>query len=383
MTATPLDQRHIAVIGGGINGVMAAWELRRRGAMVTLFEADSLMSKTSQSSTKMLHGGLRYLANGQFALVRQSLRERRWWISQGTPFVHPLALIVPCARGRVMERLRIGLGVKIYDLLARGSGFAQSRWITVNELASRFPDLRCEGLAGGWMYWDAQMNDAELGRWAAVQAALSGVTIRENTRVLGLTADGQITLAGGTERFDAIVNTAGPWAEALLAQNQIPHRHRLTLVRGSHLIIKARLTAGLALPHTDNRLIFVLPYDGNAILGTTEVRQSLDAPVTVSDQERTELIDCYNRWFKTPLTQAHIAGEFSGLRPLVHQPGVSLSRASRESSVEVCGQVITLWGGKWTSARQQGIATADACETALIQGAHAARRGSVSGSGLH
>ena len=138
-----------------------------------LFEADQLMSKTSRASTKMLHGGLRYLANFEFAMVRESLQERRWWRSQKTGLVQPIAIVVPIRKRDLGRRILVGLGVKLYDLLALGSRFPRSRWLNQRALRQRFPGLKVDRLSGGWEYWDAQMDDHALGLWAADQARRS------------------------------------------------------------------------------------------------------------------------------------------------------------------------------------------------------------------
>lgn len=359
------------MIGGGINGTMTAWALAQEGAQVTLFEAHQLMSKTSRASTKMLHGGLRYLANFEFAMVRESLQERRWWRSQKTGLVQPIAIVVPIRKHDLSRRILVGLGVKLYDLLAAGSGFTRSRWLDQRALRQRFPGLKVDRLAGGWEYWDAQMDDHALGLWAADQAKRAGVTILEHRRVARITPDGQITLAGedqpSPQSFDLIVNAAGPWAEQLLNDSAIPHDHGLTLIRGSHLLVTPVPQTGLALPHRDNRLIFFLPYQSKGLLGTTEIDQSIDDPIQASSQEIDELTQCYADWFETPLHRQDIQEVFSGLRPVVRQMGRSLSAASREAVIETQGRIVTIWGGKWTTSRQLGLSVVSACDAAMVK----------------
>jgi len=365
---TPLKGSSIAVIGGGINGMMTSWALARAGAQVTLFEAHQLMSKTSRASTKMLHGGLRYLANFEFAMVRESLRERRWWLSQRTDLVQPIAIVVPIAKHDLSRRILIGLGVKLYDLLATGSGFPRSRWLDQKALRQRFPGLKVDRVAGGWEYWDAQMDDYALGLWAANQAKCEGVRILEYTRVTQIDSTGQVRFARAgqsPQRFDLIVNATGPWAEQLLNNSAIPHAHGLMLIRGSHLLVTPTPQTGLALPHRDNRLIFFLPYQSKGLLGTTEIDQSIGDPIQASSQEIDELSQCYADWFETPLQRQDIQEVFSGLRPVVRQMGRSLSAASREAAIETHGRIITLWGGKWTTSRQLGLATVRACAKAF------------------
>jgi glycerol-3-phosphate dehydrogenase len=368
---TRVNAKKIAVVGGGINGIMSAWALANAGASVTVFETGLLMSQTSRSSTKMLHGGLRYLANFEFAMVRESLQERRWWRSQKTGLVNPIAIVVPIPKSNLLRRVIVGLGVKLYDLLALGSGFPRSRWLGPQALRQRFPGLKVDRLSGGWEYWDAQMDDHGLGLWAANQAKRAGVTILENAHIARITTDGQVTLADLDQQtprqFDLIVNAAGPWAEQLLDHSAIPHDHGLTLIRGSHLLVGPTPQSGLALPHRDNRLIFFLPYQSQGLLGTTEANQSIDDPIQASADEVNELTECYAEWFEMPITSHEIQGVFSGVRPVVRQMGRSLSAASREAVIETCGRIVTIWGGKWTTSRQLGLSVVKACDAAFAK----------------
>ncbi|MEN9771422.1 MAG: hypothetical protein RJA58_65 [Pseudomonadota bacterium] len=358
-----LSGSKIAVIGGGINGTMAAWALANAGASVKLFEAGRLMSQTSRASTKMLHGGLRYLANFEFAMVRESLQERRWWRAHNTGLVQPIAIVVPIPKKDLKRRTLVGIGVKLYDFLAAGSGFPRSRWLSQKDLRLRFPGLKVDRLSGGWEYWDAQMDDFALGLWAATQAKKAGVTMTEGARVQKIYEDGLVQLTtpeSTSSQFDLIINAAGPWAEQLLAASSIPHGHGLTLIRGSHLLVAPTPQTGLALPHRDNRLIFFLPYQGKGLLGTTEANQSIQDPIAASKEEIDELTACYADWFETPLQQQEIQEVFSGLRPVVRQSGKSLSAASREAVIETQGRIITIWGGKWTTSRKLGLAVVEA-----------------------
>jgi glycerol-3-phosphate dehydrogenase len=176
----------VAVIGGGINGVMAAWAFARRGHSVDLFEKGRLMSATSRASTKMLYGGLRYLEHGHLGLVREALQERSWWIQQAPQFASPLELHVPIYRNGERAKWLVGAGVRLYDLLAKGSGFPRSCLYSAEEVIERFPGLRRDQLLGAYGYWDARMDDYRLGLWAAEQAREAGVAINEQMPVLRL-----------------------------------------------------------------------------------------------------------------------------------------------------------------------------------------------------
>ena len=161
---------HVGVIGGGINGLCIAWELARRGWAVELFERGRCLQQTSSASTKLLHGGLRYLEQGHLALVAESLRERARWLRDVPEHAHWLPLLLPNYRQqrRAAWQWRAGLG--LYDGLALGQlpGFA--RWLSPPQLLEVYPELPTEGLKGGWQFWDGQMDEQELGRWVQQQA---------------------------------------------------------------------------------------------------------------------------------------------------------------------------------------------------------------------
>ena len=171
---------------------------------------------------------------------------------------------------------------------------------------------------------------------------------------------------GKSLQFDCIVNAAGPWAEALLDASGITHQHGLTLIRGTHLLINQVPLTGLALPHDGRRLIFFLPYQSAGLLGTTEKSQSINDPISATDEEIRELKLCYDEWFGKPLVKEDIREVFTGLRPIVHQRDKSLTQASREAVLERQGRVVTIWGGKWTTSRQLGLSVTDACKSVFL-----------------
>lgn len=347
----PTTPRRTAVIGGGINGIMTAWRLAALGHQVELFERGALMQETSRASTKLLHGGVRYLEQRNFPLVREALRERTWWVREAPQYAHPLRLVLPIYEDTPRPRWIVGMGLTLYDLLAGGHGFGRHRWHRADELRREIPTLRADRLRGGYSFFDAQMDDYALGVWAANQARRSGVTVHEYAAVERVSTDGTVVVAGATHQYDRVVNVAGPWARALLDQSGVPARHQLDLVRGSHLLLSGTIAAGLLLqvPH-EQRVCFVLPYQGQLLLGTTEVRQTLDDPIVCSDQERRYLLDVYNAYFTDTRTEGDISSTFAGVRPLIRS-AENPTLESREYALERHGQLVTVFGGKWTTAR--------------------------------
>ncbi len=237
MTASAASSRpSIAVIGGGINGLCSAWELARRGARVTLFERGELMRETSRNSSKMLHGGVRYLENLELRLVYEALRERAWWLQRCPHLSREMRLVMPVYKDGPRPRWMLKAGLTLYDLLAGKQNLTPHRWLGREQLMELDPGLQTDGLQGGFRYSDGQMDDYRLGLWVADRAREAGAEIVENTEVLSLSVDGRVTTAGQSRNFHAIANVAGPWAEQLLRQSGIPSSMHLDLIRGSHIL---------------------------------------------------------------------------------------------------------------------------------------------------
>jgi glycerol-3-phosphate dehydrogenase len=359
----------IAVVGAGINGIMSAWALAEAGHSVVLFERGRAMAETSSASSKLLHGGLRYLETGDFALVREGLRERAWWLRTAPDFARRLELVVPVFRDSPRGRWMLKLGLLAYDLLAGRRRLGWHRWLPVDELRARNPDLQARDLLGGYLFFDGTMDDRALGLWALGRALALRVELREHTAVESVDVDGGVCVGGKREPFDYIVNVAGPWAHRLLELSKVPSEYRLDLVRGSHLLVRRESRHGFLLQSPDDgRVCFVLPFGGNSLIGTTEVRQTLDQPIACSDAEREYLVRLFNRYFSPKLRPEEIVDSFSGLRPLLADGAGTASKVSRESVVERNGRLVTVFGGKWTSSRVLGLRVAAALEAGQVTG---------------
>ncbi|MEO7043019.1 MAG: FAD-dependent oxidoreductase [Gemmatimonadaceae bacterium] len=351
---------NVAVVGGGINGVMSAWALRQSGHDVTLFERGELMCATSGASTKLLHGGLRYLEQGDVRQVYEGLHERRWWMQHAPTLTRRVELFLPLYRDAPHGRLTLAAGLTAYDLLSGRATLGRHRWWSANNLPARAAGLKRDGLRGTFSYFDGQMDDGALGHWAADRARENGVVIREHTSVTRLECDGELRTLNDAFRFDAIANVAGPWARALLDASGIPSHTQLDLVRGSHLVVNRPIGAGFALNlPLDGRLVFALPYHGRTLVGTTEVRQTLDDPISCSSAEREYLLDAYNTFFADPIHDADVESAFAGVRPLVDS-GESAHAQRRGETIEAEGRVVSAFGGKWTTSRILGQKVAEA-----------------------
>jgi glycerol-3-phosphate dehydrogenase len=344
----------IAVVGGGINGAGIAWELARKSYEVTLFERGTCGAQTSSATTKLIHGGLRYLEGLHLELVRESLRERAFLLAALPQLVRPIEILLPVYRDSPRRRTTIRTGLALYDLLAGRANIHRHRALSVAELLERAP-LGAADLRGGFSYWDAQVDDFALVRLVVASAAREGARVREQTRVTAVRRSGAEwlvrTAAGDESAFDVLVNAAGPWMNRLLAAEGLPSRYRLSLVRGSHLVLNEKVSdAGLLLQSLgDRRVFFVLPWKGTTLVGTTEVLQSdVSEDVHASDDEVDYLIARFNHYLRSPISRGEVASTFAGVRPLVGR-AANPSAIGREYRVERHGSVINVWGGKMTT----------------------------------
>lgn len=348
----------IAVIGGGINGIMTSWALVEAGHYVDLYEKNKLMMATSSASTKLLHGGLRYLEQGQFRLVYEALGERSWWVKAAPHLTKPIELILPVYNNSVRPAWKIKAGLVLYDFLAGSLNLGRHRWHTRDELIKMSPKLKPDGLAGGFTFYDAQMDDLNLGLWAAEQACNAGVLIHENTQVKKVDIDAGITINGNHIKYDFVINIAGPWAKQLLDRSDIKSINDLDLVRGSHIVIDELLDFGYLLQVPgEKRICFVLPYNGQTLVGTTEIRQTPNQLIECSDEEAVYLLNVYNYYFQASKKVSDISKRFSGVRPLIRS-SEDTNKASREYVIEKNGKLITVFGGKWTTSRALGAKVA-------------------------
>ncbi|MBV2129349.1 glycerol-3-phosphate dehydrogenase/oxidase [Arsukibacterium indicum] len=340
----------LAIVGGGINGLSSAWQLALAGHQVTVFERDTLMAATSSASSKLLHGGLRYLEQGEFRLVREALQERRWWLKKAPQLTRRLPILYPIYSDSRRSRWQLKIGLWLYDAFAGRKGIGRHRWLNAAQALRCSATLKAEGLLGAYLFFDGQMDDRKLGLWMAAQCSKAGVQLSEHSPVIQVSTDGRILLESGWQQYDRVINVAGPWSQQLLAKSGL-EQQPLDLVRGSHLLLPpiSRYGHMLEVP-AEARIIFVLPYQGNTLLGTTEVRQQLDEPIACSAEERDYLLATYNHYFQPAAKPDDVLADFAGVRPLLGG-SENASKASREYQLNWQGQLLTVSGGKWTTAR--------------------------------
>lgn len=350
----------VGIIGGGINGLCCAWQLAKQGHQVNLYERDTLMHATSAASSKLLHGGLRYLENREFRLVQEALRERDAWIRRAPHLTNPLRLVMPIYKQSRRPKWMIALGLFLYDHLAGKSLLPKAKSLSAQDILRRDPTLKRKGLQGGYEFSDGQMDDRALGLWMGEQAKQAGVNITEYVEVIALTPEGLITTqAGETYHHDRLINVTGPWAQHLLQKSELKSPYQLDLVRGSHLILEQPCVQPYFLEApNDRRMFFVLPWQEKTLVGTTEVRQALEEEIECNQEEQAYLLDALAHYF--PRIQPNILGTFSGLRPLLRS-AQDPSKATREYAIHRTGNLVTVFGGKWTTA----LALANKVATAI------------------
>ena len=370
MVMQPFD---LVVIGAGSSGASLALEAVRRGLRVALLEAGDPGIGTSSRSTKLLHGGVRYLElafkkadPAQFKLVREALAERRYWIEQAPFLAHELRIALPTRHGLEQLYYRVGLGM--YDLLAGAAGLEPTQGLGGAELKELLPGLG-GSVSSGLLYSDGQFDDARLNLLLVLTARAAGATVQRDCRVVGFEqVNGLLQAAisqgpdGQQQRWLAhqFVNATGIAADGLRQQAQPDAPSRLLVSSGIHLVSSEQLCpggVGLLIPRTrDGRVLFVLPFLGRTLVGTTDQACPLEEATQVTPEETDYLIEHLQQWFPS-FSAASITSRWAGGRPLI-QPaaGTSSSSVVREHEVEQlpCG-LISLLGGKWTTCRRLAL----------------------------
>jgi len=342
----------IAVIGGGINGIMTAWELCKHHHDVTLFEKNTLMSQTSSASSKLLHGGLRYLENFEFRLVKEALRERQWWINQAPDLARPLKIFIPVYKQSRRPAWLYKIGLYLYDLFAGKQNIGKHRNHSKASMQELCPGLKMNDLVKGFSYYDGQMDDYQLGVWAIDQAKQykNFITI-EKISIDRVDVNGEVVYNGNKEQFDKVINVAGPWAYQLLKDSDIDSDYELDLVRGSHIVVNRKLDHGYFLEAPgERRIFFVLPYKGQTLIGTTEVRQKISDEIKPTQSEIFNLLRAYNHYFLDSISEEDVVNSFAGVRPLVKSSN-NANKATREYMLQTNQNLISVFGGKWTTSR--------------------------------
>ncbi len=373
VAAAPAD---VVVIGGGIVGAGVARDAAMRGLRTVLVEARDLAWGTSSRSSRLIHGGLRYLEQGHLHLVFEALAERAVLGRIAPHLVRPLPFVFPLYAGDRVAPWKLGAGLLLYDLLARTRKETRHQRLGKRALLAREPALRALGLRGGARYFDAQCDDARLTIATARSAAAHGARVLPHTavagfvraggRLAGVALEDRLGGARATLAATVIVNATGPWTDATrrLADPEAPPLLRVT--KGVHVVVpRARLghhEAITLLSPLDGRVMFVLPWGAQSIVGTTDT-DTAEAPdaVAATRDDVTYLLRSANALFPSAhLTEDDVLATWAGLRPLVADGAGGPSSVSREHVIlEEASGLVTVAGGKLTTYRRMGAQVVD------------------------
>jgi glycerol-3-phosphate dehydrogenase len=369
-----LDERFdVLVIGGGATGVGAALDAVTRGYRTALVEASDFAKATSSRSTKLVHGGVRYLQNGDIGLVREALRERANMRANAPHLVDELGFVLPLYAW--YEGPYYFAGLKAYDLLAGSANFAPSAYLGKAATLRRTPDIKRAALAGSIRYFDGQFDDARLALAIARTAIDKGATVLnyvratrflyERERCIGAAVRDEETGAEREIRAAVVVNATGIFVDELRRMDDARSLPLLAHSRGSHVVFSKDVFGGddaLIVPRTsDGRVLFAVPWHGHVVVGTTDIPvEGAELDVAPTSEEIDFIIGQFNRYLENPVRRADALAAFAGLRPLVSGAGASTAKLSREHLVDVSRSgVVTITGGKWTTYRKMAEDTID------------------------
>lgn len=363
----------LLVIGGGATGCGIAVDAASRGLKTALIEKNDFAEGTSSRSTKLVHGGVRYLEMAvkrldrvQYNLVKDGLYERGVLLKNAPHLANRLPLVTPLYKW--MDVPYIFAGLKLYDLLAGKMGIGHSSLISRKEALRRFPMLKAEGLKAGVLYYDGQFNDARMAVTLAVTAQKQGAVVANHLEVITLARKGgrvsgvrvRDNIGGEEFTIDArgVINATGPFADRVRQMDDPAAAPILKASSGIHIVLDKRFAppeTGLMIPKTeDGRVLFILPWQGHTLIGTT------DEPAEITDhpQPRQAEIDYLlrhiSRYFNLKVSESDIKSVWSGLRPLVFDPeAADTARLARDHIIQVSPSgLLTIAGGKWTTYRK-------------------------------
>src|SRR6185312_12334657 len=368
------EEFDLVVIGGGVTGAGTALDAATRGLSVALVEARDFAAGTSSRSSKLFHGGLRYLEQLEFGLVREALRERELMTTRLAPhLVKPVPFLYPLTH-RAWERPYVAAGLALYDTLGGHSSMPGQKHLSRRAALRMFPGLRSDALVGAVRYYDAQADDARHTLAVARTAARYGAIVRTSTRVTGFVRESDRVVGvrvrdaedGRTQSVAAgvVLNCTGVWTDELQALSGARGRFRVRASKGVHIVVpRDRITgdAGLIL-RTPTSVLLVIPWKNHWLIGTTDTDWNLDlAHPAATRADIDYLLERVNTVLVAPLTHDDIEGVYAGLRPLLAGESEETSALSREHAVaRVVPGLISIAGGKYTTYR---VMAADAVDS--------------------
>ncbi len=366
----------VVIVGGGVNGTGIAMDAAGRGLKVLLCEMNDLASATSSNSSKLIHGGLRYLEHYEFRLVREALAERESLLGNAPHIMWPMRFRLP-HRPHLRPAWMIRTGLFLYDHLARRELLPGSRSIEFTADDPLKPDI-----TRGFEYSDGWVDDARLVVLTARKASTLGATVLTRTRCTRAERQADLWVVDLQDRLDGhqrrvraktVVNATGPWVSQLFSDAlQTPAPRQIRMVKGSHIVVPRlnRDTEAYILQNEDERIVFVIPYEEQfSLIGTTDVDYQGDpSKATISLEETDYLLAIVNQYFRRQLTAGDVVWSYSGVRPLIEEDGKDAKEVSRDYSFEVDepqgkAPLISVFGGKITTYRKLAeAATNRLCE---------------------
>jgi glycerol-3-phosphate dehydrogenase len=353
------------VIGGGATGVGCALDAASRGYKVALVEAHDFGQGTSSRSTKLVHGGVRYLEQGNITLVMEALKERGILRDNAPHLVGDLAFVVP--NYEWWESPFYGVGLRLYDLLAGKYGFGASRNLSREETLERLPTLRQEGLRGGVVYYDGQFDDSRLLVHMARTAAEQGAAVANYCSAIRLLKDSDLvhgavlldTETGREFEIEArvVINATGPWTDSVRRLADPAVAPLIAPSQGVHIVLDGAFLPSdhaIMVPHTsDGRVMFAIPWHGHALVGTTDTAIA-EAPLEPRpfDSEIEFILSTASQYLARPPAREDILSAWAGIRPLVRSGGGSTAQLSRDHTIHIdANGLLSIAGGKWTTYR--------------------------------
>lgn len=381
----------MVIIGGGSTGLGTAVDAASRGYSVLLLEQCDFAKGTSSRSTKLVHGGVRYLAQGNVPLVREALHERGLMRKNAPHLVHDLSFVVPAFK--LWDKIFYGVGLKTYDLLSGKLSFGASRILNRKQASGLIPNLDSNGLKGGVLYHDGQFDDARLALNLAQTAAEQGAVLLNYAPVRGLIKDGDRVAGVRAQDLETgeeltinarvVINATGPFADAVRKMDDPESGRAISASQGIHIVLDRSFLAGntaIMVPKTDDgRVLFAIPWHDHVVVGTTDTPIpdiSLE-PRPLKDEIEFVLSHAQRYMAKDP-TLADVRSVFVGIRPLVSNPDANSTAAlSRDHSLFISkGNLVTICGGKWTTYRKMGEDTVNkAAEAAGLDARPCVTRG--------
>ena len=358
----------VLIIGGGASGLGAAVDAASRGYRTLLLEKYDFAKGTSSRSTKLVHGGVRYLQNGDVSLVIEALKERGIMRKNAPHLVQDLSFVIPSYDW--WNSPFYGIGLKIYDMMAGNLGLGPSTLLDRDEAIALIPNVKKKGLRGGVIYHDGQFDDARMAISLAQTAENQGASLlnyfsvtgmnKENNMINGVQAKDE--LSGKTYSIEAkvVINATGVFSDEVIQMDQRDAKKRIVPSQGVHIVLDKRFLSGphaIMVPHTsDGRVLFAVPWNGYVVVGTTDtqIKEALVEPIA-QEEEIQFILDNAGMYMTTPPTRNDIKSVFSGLRPLAapENDGSATKEISRHHKVIVSTSgLVSILGGKWTTYRK-------------------------------